>query len=484
MGNIFSYGQTALYEKQVLPKSASSTKLENLENIETILSDFSEEFNNLNIKMTSQNLALCVESGNKIGIQYTIESLLLEPNIKIKLDTLKEKLTLNPVQLSNLVFSGGGLKGIAEIGALLVIRELLLNKCITIPNHIITHTDADVCDFKGFAGTSMGSVIAVLLAVGYTSQEILDLTLNLDFNKFKDDNSNFLIDIYSLLKTYGWCPGNTLEEYIGVLVKNKTGNAAYTFQDLYETSKKTLIIVGTDINAMKPVYFSHKTYPSMPIKDAVRISTSIPVFYKPMMVDVHAIDNSNNIVVNNKTNDDKTNDDKTNDIKINDNKIIIQSTNLNIAYPAQTPNQHYFVDGGVLDNYAIHVFDTEQYGKNYYKHHQCQRTNCTKCYYSHESWNKETIGIRILNEQFEELTEGKFTEHNIPITNIKDYMYALFEVLLYGNDQFHMNNEFWNRTISVKSFFIPLTTFELSPKQKTTLLNNGIMGGIEFFEQK
>ena len=69
---------------------------------------------------------------------------------------------------------------------------------------------------------------------------ILDLTLNLDFNKFKDDNANFLIDIYSLLKTYGWCPGNTLEEYIGVLIKNKMGNSEYTFQNLYENFSSPL----------------------------------------------------------------------------------------------------------------------------------------------------------------------------------------------------------------------------------------------------
>ena len=57
----------------------------------------------------------------------------------------------------NLVFEGGGVKGLAFCGALKVLEE----------RGIIT-------DVKGLAGSSAGAITAGLLACGYTSDEILD----------------------------------------------------------------------------------------------------------------------------------------------------------------------------------------------------------------------------------------------------------------------------------------------------------------------
>ena len=56
------------------------------------------------------------------------------------------------------VFSGGGIKGFALIGAI----EVLESKDFT---------------FKRLAGTSAGSILAALIAAGYTSREIMDLMM-------------------------------------------------------------------------------------------------------------------------------------------------------------------------------------------------------------------------------------------------------------------------------------------------------------------
>ena len=60
------------------------------------------------------------------------------------------------------VFSGGGIKGLALIGA----YEAIESKGFT---------------FKRLAGTSAGSIIAGLVAAGYSSQELKDLLDHLDF---------------------------------------------------------------------------------------------------------------------------------------------------------------------------------------------------------------------------------------------------------------------------------------------------------------
>ena len=63
-----------------------------------------------------------------------------------------------------LVLSGGGAKGAAHIGVLKYIEEA------GIPIDYI-------------AGTSMGSIIGGMFALGYSSEEILDIISNVDWNR-------------------------------------------------------------------------------------------------------------------------------------------------------------------------------------------------------------------------------------------------------------------------------------------------------------
>ena len=70
---------------------------------------------------------------------------------------------------ADLVCKGGGVKGVALVGALSLFEE------------------------KGYiwqrvAGTSVGAIVASLVAVGYTATEIKDIMFELDFNKFADKN--------------------------------------------------------------------------------------------------------------------------------------------------------------------------------------------------------------------------------------------------------------------------------------------------------
>ena len=68
---------------------------------------------------------------------------------------------------NTLVFEGGGIKSIAYIGALKHLVELSVLKNI-----------------KNFAGTSSGSQIATLLAIGYNLDELEEIILNTPFEDF------------------------------------------------------------------------------------------------------------------------------------------------------------------------------------------------------------------------------------------------------------------------------------------------------------
>ncbi|MFT6039090.1 MAG: NTE family protein, partial [Candidatus Azotimanducaceae bacterium] len=71
----------------------------------------------------------------------------------------------------NLIFEGGGVKGVAYLGAL----EALEKKGIT-------------AAIDRIGGTSAGAINAVLLGLNYTNDEARDILWGLDFNAFKDDS--------------------------------------------------------------------------------------------------------------------------------------------------------------------------------------------------------------------------------------------------------------------------------------------------------
>jgi NTE family protein len=195
---------------------------------------------------------------------------------------------------TNLVFSGGGVKGICFIGALLELEKLGFLK-----------------DIKNLAGTSVGSIIATLVALGFTPKEIKNMMLSkedskIDFNKIVD-SSNIVLDIYHFINHYGVAYGDYIYQALGEVIKIKSNNPDYTFGELYRDRGIELIITATNLNKKNLVYFYHITYPDLPIRKAIRMSTSVPILYMPYIF-----------------------------------------------------NNEYYVDGGTLDNYILEVFDGEK----------------------------------------------------------------------------------------------------------------------------
>lgn len=74
----------------------------------------------------------------------------------------------------NLVFEGGGVKGIAYGGALKVLQEMGI-----------------LGNIERVGGTSAGALNATLLALGYSVQDVSDIIAQTDFSKFADGGSLF-----------------------------------------------------------------------------------------------------------------------------------------------------------------------------------------------------------------------------------------------------------------------------------------------------
>ncbi|KAL3832371.1 hypothetical protein ACJMK2_024021 [Sinanodonta woodiana] len=183
-------------------------------------------------------------------------------NDVVDIDILAE-IRKYPFPFENLVFEGGGNKGLAFCGAIKVLEEIDLMK------HI-----------KRYAGTSAGAMTAALLAVGYSADEIREF-LSQDLSQvFIDHSYGYLSLLPNLLSGFGWNPGTRIFQWFGENLAKKTGNPDITFYELYRDTGKELCIVVTNLNMMDAEYCHPKTSPDLPIRTAVRMSMSIPGLFQ------------------------------------------------------------------------------------------------------------------------------------------------------------------------------------------------------------
>ncbi|MEJ2233886.1 MAG: patatin-like phospholipase family protein, partial [Syntrophobacterales bacterium] len=87
----------------------------------------------------------------------------------------------------NLVFEGGGVKGIAYVGAMQVFEE-----------------EGILSDIRRVGGTSAGAINATLFALGFSNIETRNVLKKLDFNNFMDDSWGAVRDTNRLVNRFGW----------------------------------------------------------------------------------------------------------------------------------------------------------------------------------------------------------------------------------------------------------------------------------------
>ena len=166
----------------------------------------------------------------------------------------------------NLVFEGGGVKGIAYVGAL---RELDRRGIMK--------------DIARVGGTSAGAITAVLVGLNYSLSEIDAILRSLDFKKFMDDSWGVIRDTDRLLNDFGWYKGDCFRDWIGRVIEKKAGNSEATFNDLDSLKEqqgfRDLYLIGTNLSTKFSEVFSCEHTPRMCVADAVRISMSIPLFF-------------------------------------------------------------------------------------------------------------------------------------------------------------------------------------------------------------
>ena len=280
-------------------------------------------------------------------------------------------------QIKNLVLEGGGVKGIAYVGAIQKLADM-----------------GKLAHIEKVAGTSAGAITACLLALRYSAAEIYKIVFDLDFKSFEDGKR-----IFRVFTKYGIYRGDAFLKWMTkqIIAKSDLGlSTKATFADFQAVGCRELRVFATDIYTQKIQEFSYQTTPNTIVAEAVRSSMSIPIFFKAWQF-------SNSI-----------------------------------------PNDHLYVDGGVLLNFPINTF-TEK-GKH----------------------TTQTLGLHLDN------LAGKPTVEAFGYNHVRKYIRSVFDTLLtaqvvdFENDAHEMLE-----TVRIDDLGVSATDFALTDKIKKALIQQG-----------
>jgi NTE family protein len=299
----------------------------------------------------------------------------------------------------NAVFEGGGVKAIALVGAVKASEERGIR-------------------YARVAGTSSGSIVASMLAAGYTADEMKDIILSTPFTEFLRKTWVHQIRIIGpLCRIFfrkGLYTGDVLEEWIHRVLAAK---GIRTFGDLEPGS---LRIVASDISQGKMVvlpddleqygYSAHE----FPIAKAIRMSTSIPYFFDPV--------------------------------------VIRKMANSPYAWQSWSMLREliYIVDGALLSNFPLWLFDT----------------NSTEAI-------TPTLGYQLI---------GKTGSHIRQIQGPFSMFQAIIATMMDAHDDryIEMKNRF--RTIKVPTLGVRLTDFDLSNEKSMELFQSGYQAAWSYLQ--
>lgn len=183
----------------------------------------------------------------------------------------------------DMVFAGGGAKGVAHLGALWAFDRLGIK-------------------MKRLAGTSAGAINASLVAAGYPISEISDMLFDLDFMSFRDgfwdQHLPRFAKIAAVSTSFGMYEGENFQKWLEQALVEKNANTfgrlpkgeVGMLAKLDEGDGSRLQIMASDVTHSCELLmprdlvldrYGNLRPPSFPIAAAVRMSISVPFFFTP-----------------------------------------------------------------------------------------------------------------------------------------------------------------------------------------------------------
>lgn len=161
------------------------------------------------------------------------------------------------------LFGGGAIRGTAHVGVLKALNELEI--CPTI-----------------IGGSSVGSIVAALVSVGYSSDELAEIFLSVNFELFRDLS-------FSLTPKFALSKGEVFLEWMRDLIGKKFYGENYDKEKSqpvrFKDIDKNLVIITTKMREFECCEFSTYETPDFEIALAVRISCCMPGLMRAVTIE-------------------------------------------------------------------------------------------------------------------------------------------------------------------------------------------------------
>ncbi|MCL2626299.1 MAG: patatin-like phospholipase family protein [Cystobacterineae bacterium] len=313
----------------------------------------------------------------------------------------------------NLIFEGGGVKGVGYIGALEILEERGI-----------------LAGIQRIGGTSAGAINAVLAGLNFSPQESKKILWEMDFKEFLDGPRHCIGYFNHLRTNYGFFKGDFFREWIGERIQQKTGNSEATFADIEALKGKegfrSMYLMGTNLSTGFSEVFSAEHTPGMCVADAARISMSYPFAFGAVRI-------KGDCYVDGGLTDNYP-------VKLFDRISYLKTKN--------------FVEA---DYYNKKNLMLERSGRPMERH----------------VYNQETLGFRL--DSREEI--HNFRDHVEPshhqMKGFFDFGMHLFCALLEVQGQYHLHSDDWQRTVYIDTLGIGTLSFGISAEKKQALLESG-----------
>ncbi len=316
------------------------------------------------------------------------------------------------------VFAGGGVRGIAHVGALEVAEQLGYR-------------------WDYVAGTSAGAIIAALVAAGYNAEELTNIMQEIDYSRFAADPDYDLLHITEIanILTQG---GLHDASYIEAFVREKLqAKGVCTFSDLLVKEQEQqsdlfqryrLTVIVSDITQGRIVRLPQDAHlygidpDALDVARAVRMSASIPFFFIPLqLTDANGI-------------------------------------------------RSCIVDGGLLSNFPLFLFD-----------HPADMQNTTPTFGFQLVDTPQQQGKNSNVAMGSDGNIGKNSNVSAAPCGI-DMLKALVSTMLSAHDRLYMNDETFAHTIAIPTNGIASTQFDLTEEQAQMLYESGKAAATTFFK--
>jgi predicted acylesterase/phospholipase RssA len=137
---------------------------------------------------------------------------------------------------------------------------------------------------KEYVGVSAGSIIAMLLSLQLSTEDVENTILNYNFrDMFHSDPFSPEI-VLEASDTWGLDDGHAFKQEVCKFLETHGFSPKLTFEQLHRLTKSSLRILACDIEDAKYYELSHTTTPKVQIVDAVYASCAIPLYFHPARI--------------------------------------------------------------------------------------------------------------------------------------------------------------------------------------------------------